>query len=127
MSNRRRTLRKTPVATTLLSTDNTTPNFIEVCVSYKEGGTNPRSFIKQARGYYLSASPKNIGKPSNGTFTTSVRQFSSPTVLVEQAKRFGQKKLDSIAPNEAMIDQLIAQVMIANNLKFITIREPLAA
>jgi len=118
MSNRTRTLSQTPVSTRLSTSDNTTPNTIEVSISYKEGGRNPRSFVKEERGYYLTVSPKNIGNLSRGTLTTVIGQFSSPTVIIEPAKRFGQRKLDNITPKSGVIDQLVAQVMINNNLKF---------
>lgn len=67
---------------------------IRIEVSYRMGGMNYFTGQRSSRGYYVSVSPMTVG---NGF--QSFMAFSGVCHCIEEAKRFGEKKLKSIAGN----------------------------
>ena len=67
-------------------------NKVRIEVYYNVGGANYFTGRSEARGYYISIQPLKVGKNF-----TSFTGFTGVKELVEEANRFSQKKLESIA------------------------------
>ena len=93
---------------------------IRVELYYNVGGSNFATGTIERRGYYLSVSPLEL----SGDFVVYTG-FSGIKQLVVEAKRYGQKKFDSIEPSEEQIQQLVEHVLSKNNLSLV--EERLAA
>ena len=75
------------------------PNVIVVTVRYSLGGMNYFSGRSEPRGYYLSAAPE--------THTENCRSFMAFTgtkILLEETKRFSQKRFDDITTEQRTLD-----------------------
>ncbi|TMS80559.1 hypothetical protein [Pseudoalteromonas sp. S554] len=113
MAERNRIIREIPVT-------GSSSNCIVISVRFNAGGINYASYENEKRGYYLSVQPVT---KSDGWQT--IKGFSGVKGLVEEAKRFGQKKLDNLVVDEARVNQFIEYVLERNNLKLA--EEPVAA
>lgn len=71
------------------------PNkFIEISVSYSEGGS--MWGVQNARAYYMHCTPIKI-EQHDGYSTRSLMLFHGRKAKLEDASRFSQKKLDALA------------------------------
>lgn len=119
MSNRSKTLYEIPATCPEGSTEEI--NTIEVEVSYRMGGHNPFTHREQPRGYYLSASPVNI-QQHDGYQTRSFMAFSGRAMVLEEANRFSQSKLDKVAASvthgeiNKLLDKIVAKHCLTLNM-----------
>ncbi|MAD75951.1 MAG: hypothetical protein CML20_14385 [Rheinheimera sp.] len=110
MNNRRRLIEQLEV------TGNPTVNTIEIELYYNAGGMNYFNYKVEKRGYYVSVTPYKISQ--DGHFKTKeYSAFSGIKTLVEEASRFGKKKLDSITIDPDTRERLLAHVVQNSGLE----------
>lgn len=103
------------VIETIEVTGNSEINTIEVQLTYNAGGLNYFTYKNEPRGYYLSVSPYK--QSQEGHFQTKVYSgFSGIKSFVEEASRFGKKKLDNMMIDQAKKQELINHVLEKNNI-----------
>jgi len=107
MSKQRRTLLNIAVK----ATNGGSVNRINVDLFYSKGGMNYFSYNEEKRGYWVSVTPQEV----RGQFVTTTA-FSGNKMLIEEAKRFGQKKFDNLDIPQDTIDNMINHVMEKNGL-----------
>lgn len=97
-------------------------NTIEISVRYEAGGMNYFTYRESKRGYYVSVSPVKIEK-HNGYETRSFVAFSGTKALLQEAKRFGQGKLEEIAiktnVNTPIVRQILDKILAEGGLTII--------
>jgi len=78
-----------------------TKHYLEVEVSYNEGGMNYFSGSRAARGYYLRVTPvtrQTINRPDGSSGAMSgFTMFSGQSMLLAEAKRFSAPTLAKVA------------------------------
>lgn len=86
---KRKTIKDIPI-------DGKDNEFMRIEMSYNEGGINFISGQNHKRGYYLSVQPIKKSKiPGSSFTTTSFIAFSGASKLIEEVKRFSQKRFDN--------------------------------
>jgi hypothetical protein len=104
--------------TTAPLTDRGEKMVIEVTLSYGMGGMNYFTGTSEGRGYYLHVTPVKIG---NGF--KSFTAFSGTKSLIEETKRFSDKRLGELAATALTLEtypRLLDSVLSRNALTLTT-------
>lgn len=100
----------------LQTLETTKPNtFVEVSVYYDLGGWDWWNGCNQPRGYWLDS----LVVEKDGHFRSFMLGIGGCKMFLEEATRFSQKKLNSLAPSQEDIDKVVNYAISKNNVELV--------